>query len=323
VDNTPPDIKEYKGLKIDDNLLRQLQKMFGFLEMTDRQAYDPLEFCFSYKDFDGSPTNTAEQKDSNEFLNIFFERLESLLRPTSQRYLLDGVFGGKLCSQMVCKSCGHIRNVFESFFNMSLPVKDRKSLEESLAKMVEGEIINEYECSNCEQRVDLVRRQLVADTPNVLIVHLQRFTFNFDTFQNDKINTRFEFPFVLDLKPYSFKNVIGDDQADEDEEVKKASELEDDCFVYKLVGVVIHKGTADRGHYFSLINTKRGDEEADSDSADWLETKGDPWKQFDDSNIRSYSMDAFKPDAFGGSQGSINDDEMSAFLAQNDTQSYG
>lgn len=33
--------------------------MFGFLELTERQAYDPTEFCFSFKDFDGNPTNTA------------------------------------------------------------------------------------------------------------------------------------------------------------------------------------------------------------------------------------------------------------------------
>ena len=34
VDNTPEDIKDYKEMKIDDNMLRQIQKLFGFLELT-------------------------------------------------------------------------------------------------------------------------------------------------------------------------------------------------------------------------------------------------------------------------------------------------
>ena len=63
-DTSAEDLKEYKGLKIDDNLLRQLQKMFGFLELSEKQAYDPLEFCFAFKDFEGNPTNTALQQDA-------------------------------------------------------------------------------------------------------------------------------------------------------------------------------------------------------------------------------------------------------------------
>lgn len=59
IDKSPNDVVEYKGMQIDDSLLRQLQKLFGFLELSERQAYDPTEFCFSFKDMDGKPTNTA------------------------------------------------------------------------------------------------------------------------------------------------------------------------------------------------------------------------------------------------------------------------
>ena len=31
-----PDIVPYKGMEIDDNVLHQMMKMFGFLELTDR-----------------------------------------------------------------------------------------------------------------------------------------------------------------------------------------------------------------------------------------------------------------------------------------------
>jgi ubiquitin carboxyl-terminal hydrolase 34 len=102
IDVSPEDIAEYKGNKIDDSMLRQLQKLFGFLELSERQAYDPVEFCFSFKDMDGNPTNTSLQQDAQEFLSIFFDRVEELLRPTSQKHLLEDIFGFKLCSQLIC-----------------------------------------------------------------------------------------------------------------------------------------------------------------------------------------------------------------------------
>ena len=69
---------------------------------------------------------------------------------------------------------------------------------------------------------------MISETPNVLIVHLQRIVFNFDTFRNDKLNSYMEFPRVLDLKPYSFHEVMGKEgrlrsQIDEEEEEQKNS----------------------------------------------------------------------------------------------------
>ena len=83
------------------------------------------------------------------------------------------------------------------------------------------------------------------------VVHLQRLVFNFDTFENDKLNSRFEFPYILDLKDYSYKKVMHDNQ---DEELKHLKDINDDDYIYRLVGVNIHVGAASHGHYYSLIN---------------------------------------------------------------------
>lgn len=94
----------------------------------------------------------------------------------------------------MCAECGKAKNRLEDFYNLSLTVKDIKGMQESLAAMVEGEVINDYECTGCKKKVDVRKRTLLAQTPNVLIVHLQRIIFDFDTFQNVKINQHFEFP---------------------------------------------------------------------------------------------------------------------------------
>jgi hypothetical protein len=47
------------------------------LELSPRMDYNPTEFCFAFKDFEGNPTNLGEQKDAQEFLNMLFDRLEN------------------------------------------------------------------------------------------------------------------------------------------------------------------------------------------------------------------------------------------------------
>ena len=83
-------------------------------------------------------------------------------------------------------------------------------------------------CDNCHKKVDLERRVLIANSPNVLIVHLKRLCLNYETFQTDKINSFMKFPHVLDLSPYSYYEVMGKEgrlpkekEGEEDEEVKR------------------------------------------------------------------------------------------------------
>ena len=82
-DKTEPNIvKTEKWGEVDDNTLHQLQRMFGFLQLSNRRDFDTTGFCYSFKDFQGMPVNTGVQKDAQEFLNQIFEKLESGLKMT-------------------------------------------------------------------------------------------------------------------------------------------------------------------------------------------------------------------------------------------------
>lgn len=329
-DDLPENGQDYKGETVDDNLLHQLQTLMANLEVSETIDYNPWQFCYAFKELDGGPTNTGEQKDAQEFLNLVFERLENALKATSRKYLLQSVFGGQTCSQLICSECGKVKNRLEDFYNLSLTVKDIKGMHESLAKLVEGEVISDYECSGCKRKVDVRKRTLIAHTPNVLVVHLQRIIFNFDTFQNDKINQHFEFPQILDLAPYSYYEVMGQENrlkgekgeadgedsniaakeeakaaegdADKEEDDDNQEPGQEDCFEYKLAGVTVHSGTAHAGHYWSYINTKRGREEAPEDEggAAWGETDNDCWMEFNDSTVRDFQASKLKEECFGG-----------------------
>jgi hypothetical protein len=48
------------AFNIDDNVLHQVQRMFSFLELSQRQDYNPHGFCYSFKDFDVNIYNFRE-----------------------------------------------------------------------------------------------------------------------------------------------------------------------------------------------------------------------------------------------------------------------
>lgn len=79
-------------------------------------------------------------------------------------------------------------------------------------------------------------------------------------------------------------------------------EYQDDCWEYKLVGVVIHSGIADAGHYYSLINTGK-----DHRQATWEGTRDQEWTEFNDSHVSKYSVGLnFEKDCYGEGNSTSN-----------------
>lgn len=131
------------------------------MELSEREFYDCLEYCFAFK-VDGQPTVLHEQKDALEYINLKFDKVEQLLKHTSHKYLVQSVFGGQTCSQMVCQECGKVSNRIEDYLNLSLTVKDISSMADSLQALVQGEVISDYQCEGCSKKVDVSKRTLIS-----------------------------------------------------------------------------------------------------------------------------------------------------------------
>jgi ubiquitin carboxyl-terminal hydrolase 34 len=65
-----------------------------------------------------------------------------------------------------------------------------------------------------------------------------------------------------------------------------------------LVGVVVHMGTADVGHYISYINTNR--DLKDSDPG-WSDTNLQNWFEFNDSKVEKFDFSQMEYKCFGES----------------------
>ena len=119
--------------------------------------------------------------------------------------MLQDVFRGTYVEQKVCQGCGKTKNDLTTGYTLSVQVENTKDLYASLSKVISGEVIEDFTCDGCNQKVNLTKRQLLGSMPNVLIVHLQRIVFDYNTFGNKKVNSKFEFPKILELNRFSFK----------------------------------------------------------------------------------------------------------------------
>lgn len=108
-----------------------------------------------------------------------------------------------------------------------------------------------------------------------MIFHLKRFDFNLRTLQRSKINDYFSFPARVNLRPYTIEHLSQPENDDKED-------------MFELVGVLVHSGTAESGHYYSYIRERPsfGDRQS--------------WVEFNDDMVTSWDPAMMESSTFGG-----------------------
>ncbi|KNE54405.1 hypothetical protein AMAG_17669 [Allomyces macrogynus ATCC 38327] len=264
-----------------DRFLAQLQAMFAHLHASQRHEYDTRPFVRTLKDFEGKPLNEHVQMDGDEFFNMVFDRLEAQVQDLPQGRLLTQRYGGKL-QHLVESVCTHKSVREEQFHAIQCEVKGQAGLAESLALYVRGDALsgdNQFRCDECDKKVDAVKSTRIRELPERLIFHLKRFDFDMERFCRFKVNDSFTFPHVLDMRPYLT--------------AERQLELENDpaAAEFELVGVLVHTGTADSGHYYSYIKCTSAEPP--------YSAEGD-WFQFNDCSVTPFDAAHLPTLAYGG-----------------------
>ena len=268
---------EYKEEKEDiDNLLYQLIRMFYYLNYSEQKDYNPKNFVFSFKDYEGNPTRIDIQCDAQEFLSRFIEKVEEGLKNNNQRYLCSNILGGSTLQQVKCTNpeCGNISERRENINYLSLDIKNTTNVDKCLENFIKEETIEDYHCEKCDKKITNIKNVLIDKIPNFLIIHLQRITFSYETFNMEKINNYIKFDKTLNIKKFTVN--------------KDNDEIPSEYFDYDLLGIIIHSGTAQYGHYYSCIK-----EEGENYSENWY--------KFNDSNVKYEDYEVITHDAFGSS----------------------
>ncbi|XP_011269828.1 ubiquitin carboxyl-terminal hydrolase 34 [Camponotus floridanus] len=289
--------------------LRELQRMFAYLLESERKAYNPRSFCRVYT-MNHEPLNTGEQKDMAEFFIDLVSKLEEMT--ADLKNLVKTLFCGVISNNVVSLDCEHVSRTLEEFYTVRCQVADMRNLYESLDEVtvkdtLEGD--NMYTCSQCGKKARAEKRACFKKLPHILCFNTMRYTFNMGTMLKEKVNTHFSFPLRLDMSGYVEKKLMPQHYQDEKKAVsseKRKSEndghsrslLVDDVedqvqqeemehYQYDLIGVTVHTGTADGGHYYSFIR-------------DRTSPNKDKWFLFNDAEVKPFDPNQIAAECFGG-----------------------
>lgn len=282
----------------DNGLLGHSKELFSYLQHSVAKFIKPLAFVKSIKTFDNEPIDETVQMDVDEFYNLLFNRWENELDDIADKKTLRSFYGGTLVQQVKSKDCEHISETLEPFSAIQCDIKGKSTLAQSLQAYIDGEVLdgeNKYKCSSCDADVTAVKRACLTELPDNLIFHLKRFEFNLRTLYRRKINDYFSFPEAIDMNPFTVEHL-------------KEGRQTPDKFV--LVGVLVHSGTAESGHYYSLIRENR----TGGDHSRWIQFNDELVSEWDPSNMADAAFGGvFTPKA-NGMQGMPKDKMYSAYM---------
>ncbi|CAH2095564.1 unnamed protein product [Euphydryas editha] len=199
----------------------------------------------------------SEQQDSHEFLTILMDWLHLDLQFTikpphketlgaserawheytkSKESLVLRLFYGQIRSTVRCTVCRASSPTYDSFSNLSLelpPHSSRCTLADCLNLYLNGERIPGWNCPNCKEKRDAVKKLDISRLPPVLVIHFKRFYVDPKEYTCNayrKKQTYIDFPLEdLDMRQFSL-----------------------DCPgnpLYNLYAVSNHYGSMEGGHY--------------------------------------------------------------------------
>ncbi|CAI5519892.1 unnamed protein product [Closterium sp. Naga37s-1] len=272
------------------SVIYQVQAIFSYLLAGCADYFVPEGFWDAFRDYDGQPVNLREHQDAFEFFNRLYDSLDESMKAQRHSPTLTSIFGGHFAQQIICRGCPHRSEREEPFAAVSVDVKGKRGLQESLEAFVQGDLLeadNAYFCGQCGKKVDALKRACIKTLPPTLIIHLKRFDFDYETMQRLKLKDRFTFPLTLNMRPFTREGL-----AQKEREQRRGR--------YSLVGVVVHSGTAFAGHYYSYIKERSGDSPLHHSRPSQSVRSKQRWLCFDDKRVEAYDVRELEKDCFGG-----------------------
>ncbi|XP_029382450.1 ubiquitin carboxyl-terminal hydrolase 12A-like isoform X2 [Echeneis naucrates] len=210
---------ETSGTEFDHDL----KNLFGILEnQTTRPSFDITRKL--------GINNLQKQQDAAEYL-------EKILSLTSSE--ASQIFHGKLEHKTLCDTCCTEKNTDEYFWHLSLELFDcyRKpySVEDGIEEYFSvskysGE--NQMYCDQCDAKSDAAAKYVIKDHPEVLMLLLKRFNFDYNNMTYVKNNCDVAVPCTLQIPEGQ---------------------------TYELYAVVDHVGDLKCGHYTATIKSQDND----------------------------------------------------------------
>ena len=262
-----------------DRVTLNLRRIFEELQTSEKQFYAPKEFCENFRFRHDKVIDTHIQEDVDEFFTHLTSKLEDELKLAQQPQVANEELGMVLQNKVSSleKELHYVSVTENPLLELPLNIKGCKSIQESLDAFFREEILdgdNKYYCDEYKRKIKVSKRITIKSLPNTVVISLKRFECNLT-----KLNDYCEFPERLNFFKWSCEG---------------RGELSDSFssskYDYHLVGVLIHSGTAQTGHYFSYIKERSP---ASPNYGYWFE--------FNDTMVKPFEYSQIVAQAFGKS----------------------
>ncbi|EAR96715.2 ubiquitin carboxy-terminal hydrolase (macronuclear) [Tetrahymena thermophila SB210] len=243
------------------NTIQQFSAIFG-----DGSQQDSQEFLIFLLDLLHEDLNRVKKKPAIEDKDYQSDQYETYAAESWKNYLLRNksivvdLFQGQLKSTLKCLVCETVSHKFDTFMYLSVPIPQQDknqskgiiSIEDCIEEFTKEEKLDKSEwwlCTSCKKRTPSTKKIDLWKTPNILIIHLKRFSFTKEN--RGKINKFIDFKITqFDLS-------------------QKVSGKEKMRPIYDLFSVCNHSGNLGGGHYTAYAKNR--------DTQDWY--------LFDDSKV--------------------------------------
>jgi hypothetical protein len=212
--------------------------------------------------------NACVQQDAGEFLTMLVNQVHDKL---DQKVAADitNHLRGRLTTHIRTDSV-RFASTPEDFFYLSLRTKGMTRLDEAFIAYFEEETMED----GYNGVFPAFRHCEVVEWPDYLVLQLERWDFALETGSRTKLTHEFDFPVTFRTSQFQ-----RGDPAD---------------VVYSLVGVVVHEGTADEGHYVSIVQSNDCE-----------------WYICNDTKIEYFDLNSLPAWAFGIREGGVADEDVS------------
>lgn len=245
------------------------------------------------------------QRDASEFYNEVLGRLVKALTGSEQADRFSELACGKLTNILRAADMSdptHFLRKEERFFSISVTVEPSNGcgrLESALVDFTRTEQVpfrwplpsEPDQPRKLGPPVLTLKSTKFKQLPKLLAFHLKRFTYDVKRGMKVKLHNRFDFPVVLDMKPF----------IEIESQQCKVEDSPASC-LYRLRGVVVHRGaTAYSGHYVSYISSSSPPTDADSGNMPLAEAlRGQVWYCCDDDRVTALDGGAVAELVLGG-----------------------
>lgn len=243
-----------------------LQRLFILMQ---KSTYSPSTSQLTTA-FGWSKKDLFQQNDVQEFMTVFINNLKDKMKETENQDAISRLFDGKFIHFINGLEIEYTSENKEDFNIISLDIQGKSSLKESLNSLVQADMLIDDKKYKLEGYgyIDAFKGTQFLELPPVLHFHLKRYVFNM-YIGATKINSRYEFPFELDMSQYMSTKIKNDER-----------------YKYELFSVLVHAGGAQFGHYYAYIRP----------------TVDRKWFKFNDEIVSVVSEEAAINDNFGGNK---------------------